>query len=73
MHSLFWPAPDVFCGTCKCCSAILIGALMTIRGAITLGDYMAYIGLVGMIHLADARPGPPDRADVDAGWSRMGA
>ncbi len=45
MHSLFWPASDLLCHA-QMLAGYLIGALMAIRGAITLGDYMAYIGLL---------------------------
>jgi ATP-binding cassette subfamily B protein len=48
MHSLFWPASDILCHA-QMLFGYLIGALMTMRGEITLGDYMAYIGLVGML------------------------
>ncbi len=45
MHSLFWPASDLLCHA-QMLAGYLIGALMAIRGTITLGDYMAYIGLL---------------------------
>jgi ATP-binding cassette subfamily B protein len=48
MHSLFWPASDILCHA-QMLFGYLVGALMTIRGEITLGNYMAYIGLVGML------------------------
>ncbi len=48
MHSLFWPASDILCHA-QMLFGYTIGALMVIRGEITLGSYMAYIGLVGML------------------------
>jgi ATP-binding cassette subfamily B protein len=48
MHSAFWPASDILCHG-QMLFGYLIGALMTMRGEITLGEYMAYIGLIGML------------------------
>ena len=48
MHSLFWPASDILCHA-QMLFGYLIGALMTMRGEITLGSYMAYVGLLGML------------------------
>jgi ATP-binding cassette subfamily B protein len=45
MHSLFWPVSDLLCHG-QMLVGYLIGALMAIRGTITLGDYMAYIGVL---------------------------
>jgi len=45
MHSLFWPISDVFCGF-QMLGGFTVGALMTINGAISIGTYMAYAGLV---------------------------
>ena len=45
IHSLFWPISDILCGA-QMLGGFLIGALMTIRGEISVGDYLAYAGLV---------------------------
>ena len=45
MHSLYWPVSDILCGF-QMLGGFLAGALMTINGAITVGDYLAYAGLV---------------------------
>jgi len=45
IHSLFWPISDILCGG-QMLAGYLIGALMAIRGEISVGDYMAYAGLV---------------------------
>ena len=45
MHSLFWPVSDILCGF-QMLGGLLAGALMAIDGAITVGDYLAYAGLV---------------------------
>jgi ATP-binding cassette subfamily B protein len=45
MHSLFWPVSDVLCGF-QMLGGFFAGALMTINGTITVGDYLAYAGLV---------------------------
>ena len=45
IHSLFWPISDIFCGA-QLLGGFLIGALMAIRGEITIGNYMAYAGLL---------------------------
>ncbi len=45
MHSLFWPVSDIICGL-QMLGGYFAGALMTIGGAITVGDYLAYVGLV---------------------------
>ncbi len=45
MHSLFWPVSDIICGL-QMLGGYFAGALMTINGAITVGDYLAYAGLV---------------------------
>lgn len=45
IHSLFWPISDILCGA-QILVGYLIGALMAIRGEISVGDYMAYIGLL---------------------------
>jgi len=48
MHSLFWPIADIICNG-QMLSGFFVGALMTINGSITLGDYLAYLGLVVLL------------------------
>ncbi len=48
MNALFWPLSDTLCGL-QMIAGFLVGALMAIDGTISLGTYMAYIGLVGAI------------------------
>jgi ATP-binding cassette subfamily B protein len=45
MHSVFWPAADILCSG-QMLAGFAVGALMTMQGAITLGVYVAYLGLV---------------------------
>jgi ATP-binding cassette, subfamily B, bacterial len=45
MHSLFWPISDIICGV-QMLGGFAAGALMAIQGTITVGDYLAYAGLV---------------------------
>ncbi|MBI3243068.1 MAG: ABC transporter ATP-binding protein [Chloroflexi bacterium] len=45
MHSLFWPVADILCNG-QMLAGFTVGAIMTINRAITLGDYLAYMGLV---------------------------
>lgn len=45
MHSLFWPTSDILCGF-QMLVGFFVGALMAIDGAITVGTYLAYAGLV---------------------------
>jgi ATP-binding cassette subfamily B protein len=45
MHSLFWPVSDILCGF-QMLGGFFVGALMAIDGTITVGDYLAYAGLV---------------------------
>lgn len=45
MHSLFWPASDVLCGL-QILAGYFVGASMTINGDISVGSYLAYVGLV---------------------------
>ena len=47
-HSFFWPVTDVFCGV-QMVAGLYIAALMVIKGSLTLGDYLAYVGMIGMI------------------------
>ncbi len=48
MNALFWPISDTLCGL-QMIGGFLVGALMAIDGTISLGTYMAYIGLIGAI------------------------
>jgi ATP-binding cassette, subfamily B, bacterial len=50
MHSLFWPITDVLCQA-QMLTGFLLGALMVMQaapalGGLTLGGYLAYVGLV---------------------------
>jgi ATP-binding cassette subfamily B protein len=45
MNALFWPASDILCHA-QMLAGYFIGALMAINGEITVGDYMAYIGVL---------------------------
>jgi ATP-binding cassette subfamily B protein len=45
MHSLFWPLSDIGLGF-QMLFGYVYGAIMTINGEISLGTYIAYIGLV---------------------------
>jgi ATP-binding cassette subfamily B protein len=45
MHSLFWPITDILCGF-QMLSGFFMGASMAINGTITVGTYLAYVGLV---------------------------
>lgn len=45
MHSLYWPFSDILCGL-QMVFGFGIGAMMAINGTITVGQYMAYSGLI---------------------------
>jgi ATP-binding cassette subfamily B protein len=45
MHSLFWPVSDIMCGF-QMLLGFTVGAIMAINGTITVGEYLAYAGLV---------------------------
>lgn len=45
IHSTFWPISDILCGI-QMLGGYLAGALMAINGTITVGQYLAYAGLV---------------------------
>jgi len=45
LHSLFWPVSDILCSA-QMLAGYLLGALMAIRGEISVGTYLAYAGLV---------------------------
>src|SRR5512143_288657 len=44
-HATYWPVTDILCGF-QMLAGFIIGGQMTITGTITLGDYVAYAGLV---------------------------
>ncbi len=45
MQSTFWPVTDTICNA-QVLVGFLVAALMTINGDITIGTYLAYVGLV---------------------------
>ncbi len=45
IHSLFWPVSDTIC-VAQILGGYLTGALMAINGEISVGTYLAYIGLI---------------------------
>ena len=45
IHAFYWPVSDLIAGV-QMLAGFLTGALMAINGTITLGDYLAYIGMV---------------------------
>ena len=45
LHALFWPVSDVLCGA-QMLGGFFAGALMTVNGTITVGTYLAYVGLL---------------------------
>ncbi|MCJ7549387.1 MAG: ABC transporter ATP-binding protein/permease [Anaerolineae bacterium] len=45
MHALYWPLSDVMCAV-QTILAIAVGAMMGLRGEITIGTYMAAMGMV---------------------------
>lgn len=45
MHSFFWPASDVLCGL-QMLAGFYLAARMAVAGAITVGTYLAYAGMV---------------------------
>lgn len=44
-HATFWPVTDIICGA-QMVGGFAFAGLMAIRGEITVGDYLAYAGLV---------------------------
>jgi len=48
MHAYFWPISDIFCAA-QLLFGIYLGAVMAIKGDITLGMYITYSGLIGWI------------------------
>jgi ATP-binding cassette, subfamily B, bacterial len=45
MHALFWPLSDIVLGF-QMLAGFLLAAMMAIRGEITVGNYLTYVGLV---------------------------
>jgi ATP-binding cassette subfamily B protein len=45
MHSMFWPISDIICGF-QMLGGFFVAAIMAINGQITVGTYLAYVGLV---------------------------
>lgn len=45
MHSLFWPVSDAICGA-QILIGYFTGAMMAINGTITVGTFLAYMGLI---------------------------
>ena len=49
MHATYWPVTDIICAV-QMLGGFTLAASMAIAGAITVGDYLAYVGLlVGII------------------------
>jgi ATP-binding cassette subfamily B protein len=48
MHSLFWPISDLLLGL-QTIGGFLYAALLVIRGELTVGTYLAYVGLLGWL------------------------
>jgi len=44
-HATFWPVTDMICGA-QLVGGFAFAAIMAIRGDITVGDYLAYAGLI---------------------------
>ncbi len=44
-HATYWPVTDILCGA-QMLTGFAIGAQMTINGTLTIGEYLAYSGLV---------------------------
>ncbi|MGH2523270.1 MAG: ABC transporter ATP-binding protein, partial [Anaerolineales bacterium] len=48
MHTVFWPVADILCSA-QMLAGFTYGALMTMNGTLSLGDYLAYMGLVVLL------------------------
>jgi ATP-binding cassette subfamily B protein len=48
MHTLFWPLSDIVCSL-QMIGGYSVAALMAIRGDITPGSYLMYVGLLGWL------------------------
>jgi ATP-binding cassette subfamily B protein len=45
MHAYFWPITDILCGF-QMLAGFLIAGMMTIEGSLSIGSFMAYLGLI---------------------------
>lgn len=48
MQSFFWPLTDIICAF-QLLGGLITGSLMVIDGQLTIGSYLAYVGLVGWL------------------------
>lgn len=48
MHAVYWPSTDILVSA-QMLIGFFVGAMMAINGTITLGTYLAYIGLLGWL------------------------
>jgi ATP-binding cassette, subfamily B, bacterial len=48
MHTFFWPLSDILCGV-QLVGGMVFAAWMAIQGAISVGIFLAYMGLVGWL------------------------
>jgi ATP-binding cassette subfamily B protein len=48
MHAIYWPSTDIISGA-QLLTGYLVGATMAIEGTITIGTYLAYMGMLGWI------------------------
>jgi ATP-binding cassette subfamily B protein len=48
MHAVYWPSTDILVGA-QLLTGFFVGASMAINGTISLGTYLAYIGLLGWL------------------------
>jgi len=48
MHAIYWPTTDILVGA-QMLLGFTVGALMAINGTITVGTYLAYLGLLGWL------------------------
>jgi ATP-binding cassette subfamily B protein len=45
LHALFWPSTDILCAA-QVLTGSILGAVMTMQGTLSLGEYITYTGLV---------------------------
>ena len=48
LHAIYWPSTDILVGA-QMLLGFTVGALMAINGTITVGTYLAYLGLLGWL------------------------
>jgi ATP-binding cassette subfamily B protein len=48
LNAIFWPFSDILCAF-QMLAGYIVGAFLAINGTITIGTYLAYIGVVGAI------------------------